>query len=113
MTSSLFATGCRGRRHRAFWLMYQFAVLGNQPDSALEYNIRMEQITIRIKDRQKARKFLSFLKTLDFVESITNADFSAPKMPTQDADFFALAGLWAGRDISLKTLREKAWPYRV
>ena len=73
----------------------------------------MEQITIRIKDKQKARTFLNFLKTLDFVESIASADFSAPKKPAQDADFFALAGIWAGRDISLKTLREKAWPHRA
>lgn len=74
----------------------------------------MEQITIRIKDKQKARTLLDFLKSLDFVESVASTDLPAPKNQSgQGEDFFALAGLWAGRDISLKTLREKAWPYHV
>jgi len=73
----------------------------------------MEQITIRIKDKRKAKTFLNFLRTLDFVESIASTDLSDVENPEQDADFFAMAGLWAGRDVSLKTLREKAWPYRV
>ena len=74
----------------------------------------MEQITIRIKDKRKARTLLDFLKSLDFVESVASADLSASKSGTgRDEEFFALAGLWAGRDVSLKTLREKAWPHRV
>jgi len=72
----------------------------------------MEEITIRIKDKQKAKTFLSFLKTLDFVE-VTSTDLPDAGNPERDADFFAMAGLWTGRDVSLKTLREKAWPYRV
>jgi hypothetical protein len=73
----------------------------------------MEQITIRIKDRKKARSLLDFLKSLDFVESVTEKEVST-ESPTKagDDDFFALAGLWSGRDISLKSLREQAWPYR-
>lgn len=73
----------------------------------------MEQITIRIKDRKKARKLLDFLKSLDFVESVIEKEVSN-ESPTEagEGDFFALAGLWSGRDISLKTLREQAWPYR-
>lgn len=36
----------------------------------------------------------------------------ASKSPPQDEDFFALAGLWEGRDIDLSQLREQAWPGR-
>ena len=73
----------------------------------------MEQITIRIKDKKKAKNLLNFLKTLDFVESVASTDMPAEKRQGEEADFFAMAGLWAGRDISLQSLREKAWPYRV
>ncbi len=73
----------------------------------------MEQITIRIKDRKKAQTLLDFLKSLDFVESITEKDVSTePASAAGEQEFFALAGLWIGRDISLKSLREQAWPYR-
>ena len=75
----------------------------------------MEQITIRIKDKKKARTLVDFLKTLDFVEKVSSSDL--PNLDddkkTQEDDFFALAGLWAERDVSLKSIREKAWPYRT
>jgi len=67
----------------------------------------MEQITIRIKDRKKAQTLLDFLKSLDFVESVTEKEMSTePSNAAGEQEFFALAGLWMGRDISLKTLRE-------
>jgi len=74
----------------------------------------MEQITIRIKDRKKAQTLLDFLKSLDFIESVIEKNVSAetPASAASEEEFFALAGLWMGRDVSLKTLREQAWPYR-
>ena len=74
----------------------------------------MEQITIRIKDRKKAQTLLDFLKSLDFIESISekNVPTESPATAANEKEFFALAGLWTGRNISLKTLREQAWPYR-
>lgn len=75
----------------------------------------MEQITLQVRDKNKARALLDFLKTLDFVETVAGDDLpavdSAPE--TRQADFFALAGLWAGRDISLEAIRQKAWPERA
>ena len=75
----------------------------------------MEQIIIRIKDQKKAQTLLNFLKSLDFIESITEKELPGANNSGIDAEreFFALAGLWAGRDISLKTIREQAWPYRA
>lgn len=71
----------------------------------------MEQITIQIKDRRKARALLNFLASLDFVEAISSADlsFAEGQQHHADDDFFALAGLWAGRDLNLDTIRAKAW----
>ena len=70
----------------------------------------MEQITIRIKDRKKVQTLLDFLKSLDFIESVTERNITAeePASLANEKEFFALAGLWAGRDISLKTLREQS-----
>jgi len=76
----------------------------------------MEQIIIRIKDRKKAQRLVEFLKSLDFIESITEKELSGVNESDSENgenEFFALAGLWAGRDISLKTIREQAWPYRA
>jgi hypothetical protein len=75
----------------------------------------MEQITIRIKDKKKARSLVDFLKTLDFVEKVSSSNVTdledTQKAPEED--FFAHAGLWSERDISLQSIREKAWPYRT
>jgi hypothetical protein len=74
----------------------------------------MDQITIRIRDRKKARTLIDFLKTLDFVETIIEKELSdASEFAKEENEFFAMAGLWEGRDISLKTIREQAWPYRA
>jgi hypothetical protein len=76
----------------------------------------MEQIIIRIRDRKKARTLIDFLKSLDFVESVTEKEApgtSESAIVNEEKEFFAMAGVWAGRDISLKTIREQAWPYRA
>lgn len=75
----------------------------------------MEQISIRVRDRKKADALLKFLKTLDYVESISSLDIPETESSSNadDADFFALAGLWAGRDITQDSLRRQAWPGRI
>ncbi|MFZ5881480.1 MAG: hypothetical protein ACOY0R_19100 [Chloroflexota bacterium] len=75
----------------------------------------MERIVIRVKDRKKAQSLLDFLRSLDFVESVTEKETLPDEIQTEggEGDFFALAGLWADRDVSIKSIREKAWPYRA
>ena len=69
----------------------------------------MEQITIRIRDRKKAQTLIDFLKSLDFVETITEKEWpDESDTVNEENEFFAMAGLWEGRDISLKTIREQA-----
>ena len=80
-----------------------------------ERGVNMEQITIQVKNKQKAQALINFLKTLDFIENVTARDFSIfqPKVKVKEDDFFALAGLWAGRDVTLDSIRQKAWPTRA
>jgi len=71
----------------------------------------MEQITIQVKSKQKAQALLNFLKTLDYIENVTASHPSIfqPKGKANEEDFFDLAGLWTGRDVTLDSIREKAW----
>ncbi len=75
----------------------------------------MEQITIRIKDKKKAQTLLDFLKSLDFIESVSEKDLSVEKVSQSggEKDFFSMAGFWTGRDITLQSIREQAFPYRA
>jgi hypothetical protein len=70
----------------------------------------MDQITIRVKDRKKAKILVSFLKTLDYIEKITSINLPVTKMDLEniDAKFFALAGIWANRDITIDSIRQNA-----
>ncbi len=74
----------------------------------------MEQILIQVKSREKAKILLELLKALDFVELIESGveeelEVNVTSSPEQE-DFFSMAGLWAGRDITVESIREQAWP---
>jgi hypothetical protein len=73
----------------------------------------MEQIVIQVKDKKKARALKDFLQTLDFVESVTQPGLSKKGRQVKNADFFSMAGMWAGRDISQERIRKEAWPQRT
>ncbi len=68
----------------------------------------MEQITIRVQNKEKAKLLFDLLRSLDFVEAVETTDELHSEKGNDD--FFALAGLWANRDISQDDLRQKAWP---
>ncbi len=68
----------------------------------------MEQIVITVKDKHKANLLRELLRALDFVEIV---EIQPVDEANQD-DFLALAGLWAGRDITQQSLRQQAWPQR-
>ncbi len=70
----------------------------------------MEQISI-LRDHKKADALRKFLKTLDYVESVSSLDIPETQQTSKadEIDFFALAGLWAGRDITQESLRKQAW----
>ena len=76
----------------------------------------MEQIVIQTNDKKKAQALMNFLKALDFIENVTASELSTAKSKSKTAseqDFFSMAGLWADRDVTLESIRKKAWPTRV
>jgi hypothetical protein len=74
----------------------------------------MQQIIIQVKDKKKARKLFELLTELDFIISVKKSEVTDMEasitMPKESSDFFSLAGLWEGREISLESIRKKAWP---
>lgn len=73
----------------------------------------MEQITIQIKNKKKAQALIDFLKSLDFIEDIDFTNLSAKNTSgMSEKDFFALAGIWSKRDVTLDSIRSSAWPVR-
>lgn len=74
---------------------------------------KMEQITIQVKNRKKAQALIDFLKSLDFIEDVNFIGTSIQSgIGMNEADFFAFAGIWSGRDVTLDSIRSKAWPAR-
>ena len=68
----------------------------------------MEQITIHIKNKEKADLLLRLLRSLDFIDVVEVNNFTVTK--EAEAEFFAMAGIWQERDITQESLRQQAWP---
>ena len=69
----------------------------------------MKRIEIRVRNEQKAKALLEFLRSLDFVELTETNEGQSDKRVDNEA-FFALAGIWEGRDDTLDSIRHEAWP---
>ena len=74
----------------------------------------MEQLVIQVTDKEKAKLLYEILSALDFVNAITSTELVSndlqPSSREQPEDFFSCAGLWADRDVTLHSIRQKAWP---
>ncbi len=73
----------------------------------------MESITITVKNEEKARMLSELLQALDFVTEVKLNRTGQPQASEENgekADFFALAGIWQGRQIELEDIRRQAWP---
>ncbi len=74
----------------------------------------MEQIVIQVRDKEKAKVLFELLTALDFVDSVKTSEAEEVERKAtvreEAADFFALAGLWQDREVTLESIRQKAWP---
>lgn len=74
----------------------------------------MEQIVVQVRDKEKAKVLFELLTALDFVDSVktSEAEEVEVKATVQEelSDFFSLAGLWQDREVTLESIRPKAWP---
>lgn len=75
----------------------------------------MTQILVQVKDQKKSNVLLELLKSLDFVDSVytINKEVDTPISNEDDSlDFFSMAGIWEDREITLESIRQKAWRRR-
>jgi len=75
----------------------------------------MTQILVQVKDQKKSNVLLELLKSLDFVDSVytINKEVDTPIANEDDSlDFFSMAGIWEDREITLESIRQKAWRRR-
>ncbi|MBN1148457.1 MAG: hypothetical protein JXA78_14450 [Anaerolineales bacterium] len=74
----------------------------------------MEQIVVQVKDKEKAKVLFELLTALDFVDSVKTSGTEEAEADTiaweESSDFFSLAGLWQDREVTLESIRQKAWP---
>ena len=76
-------------------------------------------LALTLTDAAKLPMLLELLRHIDFVET-AEAEPVAASTPTAVAEeapavsaFHALAGIWAGRDITAEQLRQQAWGGRM
>ncbi len=66
----------------------------------------MGKIVINIKDKSKEQIIISLLKEFSFIEI---KELKKDRRARKTSDFRKLFGIWEGREISLRDLREKSW----
>ncbi|NIM10710.1 MAG: hypothetical protein GTO45_01885 [Candidatus Aminicenantes bacterium] len=70
----------------------------------------MSVVVLNIKNEEKGRFLLDFLKQIEFIEV---EEPPAKKAKSKEKESFTeLFGIWKDRDIDLETIRKKAWKVR-
>ena len=74
----------------------------------------MEQIVVQVGDKEKAKVLYELLTALDFDDSVKTGKSEEVEAGSttreEPLDFFSLAGLWQDREVTLESIRQKAWP---
>ena len=69
----------------------------------------MVLITLDIKNESMKDNFLNFIKTLDYVEIKEDERIETIPNKTNKDKFSQFAGMWENRDITIDSIRDKAW----
>jgi len=72
----------------------------------------MEQLIIKVADKEKAQMLLAIISALDFVNSVEVIK-DKTTISDNEEDFFSLAGLWENRNITTESIRKEAWRREV
>jgi hypothetical protein len=58
---------------------------------------------------EQRTKVIEFVEFLEFQARQQKQSHQTETHSQQDRDFFALAGIWEGKDITIDTIRKEAW----
>jgi len=65
-------------------------------------------VTLDIKNESMKDSFLNFLKTLDYIDIKSETQKTTLSNNNKDK-FSQFAGMWKDTDITIDTIRDKAW----
>ena len=68
----------------------------------------MSELLIKLNDEQKVKILSDFLSSLPYVSSVQVRETEGVTSRDDDV-FFAVAGIWQGRDVTQQSVRKKAW----
>jgi hypothetical protein len=71
----------------------------------------MSVVVLNIKNEVKGKFLLDFLKQIEFVE-IEEEQSNIEDKSSDKESFRDLFGIWKNRDITIETIRQKAWKER-
>ena len=71
----------------------------------------MSVVVLNIKNELKGKFLLDFLKQIEFVE-IEEEQSNIEDKSSDKESFRDLFGIWKNRDITIETIRQKAWKER-
>ena len=71
----------------------------------------MSVVVLNIKNDVKGKFLLDFLKQIEFVE-IEEEQSNIEDKSSDKESFRDLFGIWKNRDITIETIRQKAWKER-
>ncbi len=69
----------------------------------------MEELIVKVRDKDKAQMLLQMLLALDFVDSVNVLPAQTTTQSNEEEEFFDIAGIWEDRDITIDSLRQQAW----
>jgi hypothetical protein len=69
----------------------------------------MEELIVKVKDKDKAQMLLQMLSALDFVDSVKVLSAQTTTQSNEEEEFFDIAGIWQDRDITIDSVRQQAW----
>jgi hypothetical protein len=76
--------------------------------------LRAKLVSIRLPKRLLVAYKKQVLAALDFVDSDKTSEAEEVKdgstASSESLDFFSFAGLWQDREVTLESIRQKAWP---
>jgi hypothetical protein len=72
----------------------------------------MSVVVLNIKNEEKGKFLLDFLKQIEFVEIEEVEQFDTEEKTSDQESFSDLFGIWKDRPLTIETIRKKAWKER-
>jgi len=73
----------------------------------------MHRIVVSIDNKKNTNFIIELLKKFSFVKIETEESFVKSSSASRGGSWTELIGIWKDREITINSIREKAWPKRI